>query len=79
MASFATQADIIYAEPGALICFTGPKVMKCLNRREVKSMYAEDYFQRGLVDKIVTRNELSNQLESILDILNEDNRSLHGH
>jgi acetyl-CoA carboxylase carboxyl transferase subunit beta len=56
-ASFATAADIILAEPGALICFSGPRVVEQTTGIKLPPDFsrAERLLERGLVDKVVPR------------------------
>ncbi|MDR1413495.1 MAG: acetyl-CoA carboxylase, carboxyltransferase subunit beta [Puniceicoccales bacterium] len=68
MASFASLGDIIIAEPGALIGFAGPKVIKETTRQELPKGFQTSEFllSRGLIDQIVHRLELKNRLEFFL-------------
>lgn len=58
-ASFATQADIIIAEPKALICFAGPRVIEQTTKQKPpqEAQKAEYLLDHGMVDKIVERKE----------------------
>lgn len=71
MASFATVGDLILAEPGAMIGFAGPRVIKDTTQSELPSGFqtAEFLQERGLVDAIVPRNTMRSQLISYLDYL----------
>ncbi len=57
-ASFAMQGDIIIAEPNALICFAGPRVIKETIKSELPEGFqrAEFLLEHGFVDMIVERN-----------------------
>lgn len=70
-ASFASLGDIILAEPGALICFAGPRVIKETIRQDLPKGFqtAEFLLQRGLVDQIVSRLEMRARLSSLLHAL----------
>ena len=70
-ASFASLADIIFAEPGALIGFAGPRVAQALLRQElpVDSHRAESAHAHGMLDAIVPRTDLRNRLAQILSII----------
>jgi acetyl-CoA carboxylase carboxyl transferase subunit beta len=59
-ASFATLADVIVAEPGALIGFAGPRVVKALTSEALPpdSHTAEFQFRNGMIDLIVDRRDL---------------------
>lgn len=71
LASFATLADVIIAEPGALICFTGPRIIE----QTVKEKLPEDFgkaeanMEHGQLDMIVPRPELKDRLVQILGML----------
>lgn len=56
-ASFAMQADIILAEPGALIGFAGPRVIEQTTRQKLPAGFqrAEFQLEQGFVGKIVKR------------------------
>ncbi|HHX71478.1 MAG TPA: acetyl-CoA carboxylase, carboxyltransferase subunit beta [Clostridiales bacterium] len=58
-ASFAMQADIILAEPGALIGFAGPRVIEQTIRKKLPPGFqrAEFLVEKGFVDRIVPRAE----------------------
>jgi acetyl-CoA carboxylase carboxyl transferase subunit beta len=65
MASFASLGDIIIAEPGALIGFAGPRVIKETTRQDLPKGFqtAEFLLAHGLIDQIVHRLELKSRLE----------------
>ncbi|MCS7051723.1 MAG: acetyl-CoA carboxylase carboxyl transferase subunit beta, partial [Thermomicrobium sp.] len=53
-ASFANQGDIILAEPGALIGFAGPRVVKeTAGHEPLRSHSAEFLFAHGFIDQVV--------------------------
>ncbi len=56
-ASFATLADLILAEPGALICFTGPRVIEQNLRQRLPPgvQRAEFLLAHGMLDQIIPR------------------------
>src|SRR5204863_869041 len=74
MASFASIGDLILAEPGAMIGFAGPRVIKDTTQAELPPGFQTSEFlrERGLVDSIVARNELKDRLRSYLDFLKRD-------
>ncbi len=57
MASFAMEADITLAEPGALIGFAGPRVIEQTIRQKLPEGFqsAEFLLDKGFVDQIVDR------------------------
>lgn len=67
-ASFANLADVILAEPRALIGFAGPRVVEILTRQKLpnESHRAEFLLQHGMVDAIVRRTELRDQIGMLL-------------
>ncbi len=67
-ASFAMLGDIILAEPGALIGFAGPRVIKQTIGQELPEGFqrAEFLLEHGLIDNIVQRKNLKNTLASLL-------------
>lgn len=69
-ASFATQGDIILAEPGALIGFAGQRVIKDTIKQELPKGFqtAEFALEHGLIDAIVERNDLRATLAHLLAI-----------
>lgn len=67
-ASYATLGDVILAEPGALIGFAGPRVIKETTRQTLPPGFQTSEFllQHGLVDQIVSRLEMRERLRDIL-------------
>src|SRR5574341_419884 len=70
-ASFANLADVILAEPRALIGFAGPRVVEALTRQPLpsESHRAEFLLEHGMIDAIVPRTELRPRLGRLLKIL----------
>ena len=71
MASYASLGDLILAEPGALIGFAGPRVIKDTTQAELPPGFqtAEFLLDHGLIDAIVSRNSMKSQLVNYLDFL----------
>ena len=71
MASYASLGDIIIAEPGAMIGFAGPRVIKDTTQSELPPGFqtAEFLLDHGLVDDIVPRKEMKAKLQTFLDFL----------
>ncbi len=71
MASFATLGDVILAEPGALIGFAGPRVIKETTQSELPEGFQRSEFllDHGLIDCVVPRDQLKEQLIHLLDFL----------
>jgi len=60
LASFASLGDVLLAEPGALLSFTGPRVVQQTTREKLPEDFgrAEANYRHGHVDAIVPRPEL---------------------
>jgi acetyl-CoA carboxylase carboxyl transferase subunit beta len=70
-ASFATVADVILAEPGALIGFAGPRVIQQTIRQHLPEGFqrAEFLLAHGMVDAVVDRREHRAYLTALLGVL----------
>jgi len=70
-ASFASLGDIIIAEPNALICFAGPRVIEQTLKQKLPpdAQKSEFLLKHGMIDAIVTRHELKARLASYLGYL----------
>ena len=68
LASFASLGDVIVAEPGALLAFTGPRVVQQTTREKLPEDFglAEQNLRFGHVDAIVPRPELRDKLSTLL-------------
>ena len=71
MASYASLGDLILAEPGAMIGFAGPRVIKDTTQAELPPGFqtAEFLLEHGLIDAIVPRKEMKARLIEYLDYL----------
>ena len=71
MASFATVGDLNIAEPGAMIGFAGPRVIKDTTQSELPPGFqtAEFLLDHGLIDAIVPRDEMKERLIQYLDFM----------
>lgn len=71
MASYASLGDIIIAEPGALLGFTGARVAEqTIGEKFPPGLQrSESLLDHGLVDLIVSRKDLRNTLIKILSII----------
>jgi acetyl-CoA carboxylase carboxyl transferase subunit beta len=71
MASYASLGDLIIAEPGAMIGFAGPRVIKDTTQSELPRGFqtAEFLLERGLIDVVVPRKQLKATLVRVLDYL----------
>ena len=70
-ASFAFVADLVIAEPGALIGFAGPRVIEQTVREKLPEGFqrAEFLMEKGALDLIVDRRQLRDELERHLALL----------
>src|SRR5215510_1586480 len=68
LASFASLGDVIVAEPGALLSFTGPRVVQQTTREKLPDDFglAESNYRFGHLDAIVPRPELRPTLGRLL-------------
>lgn len=70
-ASYAMLGDLIFAEPGALIGFAGPRVIEqtILQKLPEGFQRAEFLLEHGIIDKVVDRRELKETLVKSLKFL----------
>lgn len=70
-ASFAMLGDINIAEPGALIGFAGPRVVRDTTGQELPDGFQTSEFvlEHGFLDFIVPRHELKDQINLYLDLI----------
>ena len=67
-ASYATVADVVMAEPGALIGFAGPRVIEQITKQKLPEGFqtAEFLLDHGMIDLIVERAALRGTLVTLL-------------
>jgi len=70
-ASFGMLGDVIIAEPGALIGFAGPRVIKETIKEELPPGFqrAEYLLEHGMIDMVVERRRMKEVLGKLLDLL----------
>ena len=70
-ASYGMLGDIILAEPGALIGFAGPRVIKQTIGQDLPQGFQRTEFlkEKGFVDHIVTRDKMKATLYSLISML----------
>ena len=70
LASFASLGDVTLAEPGALIAFTGPRVVQQTTREKLPEDFglAEQNLRFGHLDAIVPRTELRDYVTRVLTL-----------
>jgi acetyl-CoA carboxylase carboxyl transferase subunit beta len=68
LASFASLGDVLVAEPGALLSFTGPRVVQQTTREKLPDDFglAEANYRHGHIDEIVPRPELRGTVARLL-------------
>ncbi|MEK7750094.1 MAG: acetyl-CoA carboxylase, carboxyltransferase subunit beta [Planctomycetota bacterium] len=73
MASFASLADIMIAEPKALIGFAGPRVIQETIKRALPKGFqtAEFLLEHGFLDMIVHRQDMKKELSRLIDYLQQ--------
>jgi acetyl-CoA carboxylase carboxyl transferase subunit beta len=79
-ASYAMLADITIAEPNALICFAGPRVIEQTIGEKLpdgfqKSEYLLDH---GMIDMVTSRDKIRDELILLLHILMKKPRAIRG-
>lgn len=74
-ASFAMLGDVHIAEPGALIGFAGPRVIKQTIGQDLPPGFQKSEFllEHGFVDIIIHRHELKNRLAAMLRFFQHQN------
>jgi acetyl-CoA carboxylase carboxyl transferase subunit beta len=72
-ASYAMLGDVHLAEPGALICFAGPRVIEQTIREKLPEGFqrAEYLLEHGMVDKVVHRHQLRATISRLCAMLME--------
>ncbi len=70
-ASYAMLGDIQIAEPGALICFAGPRVIEQTIREKLPEGFqrAEYLLEHGMLDRVTARKDLREELIVITRML----------
>jgi acetyl-CoA carboxylase carboxyl transferase subunit beta len=74
LASFASLGDVIVAEPGALLAFTGPRVVQQTTREKLPEDFglAEQNLRFGHIDAIVPRPELKPYVARLLRLFSQN-------
>ncbi|MGI5453391.1 acetyl-CoA carboxylase carboxyltransferase subunit alpha [Streptomyces sp. CA-249302] len=70
-ASFAMLGDVVLAEPGSLLGFAGPQVIRNTIRQELPPGFqsAEFLLEHGMIDGVVPRENQREQLARLLSLL----------
>lgn len=75
-ASYAMLGDIHIAEPGALICFAGPRVIEQTIREKLPEGFqrSEYLLEHGMIDMVIHRHEMRETLSRICRLLMDARR-----
>ena len=70
-ASYAMLGDVQIAEPNALICFAGPRVIEQTIREKLPEGFqrAEYLLDHGMLDRVTARTEMRDELITIVRLL----------
>ena len=79
-ASYAMLGDIHIAEPNALICFAGPRVIEQTIREKLPEGFrrAEYLLDHGMLDRVTSRLEMRDELITIIRILTTNSPQIKG-
>ena len=77
-ASLAMLGDVNIAEPNALICFAGPRVIEQTVRETLPEGFQRSEFllEHGAIDMIVSRHDLAEKIHQLLDLLKPSTSSV---
>ena len=76
-ASYAMIGDVHLAEPDALICFAGPRVIEQTIREKLpEGFQRSEYLQaKGMIDQVVPRKDMRHTLAKVLSVLMDKKRA----
>lgn len=79
-ASYAMLGDIQIAEPNALICFAGPRVIEQTIREKLPDGFqrAEYLLDHGMLDMVIDRRQMRDELADVLRLLLKLPPRIHG-
>ena len=79
-ASYAMLGDVHIAEPNALICFAGPRVIEQTIRETLPEGFqrAEYLLDHGMLDRVTPRGQMRDELTSIIRMLLRLDRAVAG-
>jgi len=79
-ASYAMLGDVQIAEPNALICFAGPRVIEQTIREKLPEGFqcAEYLLEHGMLDRVTRRKDLRDELITICRMLMGQPPAVHG-
>ena len=79
-ASYAMLGDVHLAEPDALICFAGPRVIEQTIREKLPEGFqrSEYLLDHGMIDRVVSRKDMRDELGTMLRLLMKQSPPVHG-
>ena len=79
-ASYAMLGDVHIAEPNALICFAGPRVIEQTIREKLPEGFqrAEYLLDHGVLDRVTHRKNMREELITIIRMLMKKSPQIHG-
>ncbi len=79
-ASYAMLGDVQIAEPNALICFAGPRVIEQTIREKLPEGFqrAEYLLEHGMLDRVTHRKKLRDDLITVLRMLMKQSPAIAG-
>ena len=79
-ASYAMLGDIHIAEPNALICFAGPRVIEQTIREKLPEGFqrAEYLLDHGMLDRVTSRLEMREELITVIRLLTNSSPQIKG-
>ena len=79
-ASYAMLGDVHLAEPGAMIAFSGPRVIEQTIREKLPEGFqrAEYLLDHGMLDMVIDRRSMGDELATVLRLLLKEAPRSHG-
>ena len=79
-ASYAMLGDVQIAEPNALICFAGPRVIEQTIREKLPEGFqrAEYLLDHGMLDRVVHRKQMKDELVTLIRLLTSQSPAVKG-
>ena len=79
-ASYAMLGDVQIAEPNALICFAGPRVIEQTIREKLPEGFqrAEYLLDHGMLDRVVHRKDMKDELVTLIRLLTSQPPAVKG-
>ncbi|MEO0912470.1 MAG: acetyl-CoA carboxylase, carboxyltransferase subunit beta [Pseudomonadota bacterium] len=79
-ASYAMLGDVHIAEPNALICFAGPRVIEQTIRESLPEGFqrSEYLLEHGMIDRVVERKDMRTEIGTLIRLLMKEAPMIHG-